>query len=283
LGFRPLAWAGFNPTLKGKEGVINMAGWSLGLAALSTAVDYMIRNSPRERSKGYPEELGPGEWFFAGYFGGSFLPSTDWQYTVNGTQTKTGVTAEGVSFKPGVVGGLKFGRYFDRAPWFGLEVETRFSRNNIQGGQGTVSPPQPFLLSPAPKRSDWFMIWAIQVNLLARYGFFKDKEVTFGRLQPYVGLGTGFNIDYGQWDSTKNFALEAQAGLKYMCNRTVGVFVEYKFTYQWAIEYQDVPVYEKPVPAYAVHMPSTYTYTFDQPHHMVVLGVAFHFKNLYGG
>ena len=96
------------------------------------------------------------------------------------------------------------------------------------------------------------MIWAIQVNLLARYGFLKDKEVTFGRLQPYIGLGTGFNINYGRYDSTKNFALETQAGLKYMVNKNVGVFVEYKFTYQFAIEYQDVPVYNT-LPNYPVN------------------------------
>ena len=176
-------------------------------------------------------------------------------------------------------GALKFGRFFDRAPWLGMEVETRFSRNTISAGHGTIEPRQPFQPSPLLREPDWFMIWAIQVNLLARYGFLKDKEVTFGRLQPYIGLGTGFNIDYGRYDSTKNFALETQAGLKYMMNKTVGVFLEYKFTYQFAIEYQDVPVYNTlPGPA----LPSKYTFTFDQPHHMVVLGVAFHFKNLYG-
>jgi hypothetical protein len=178
---------------------------------------------------------------------------------------------------------LKFGRYFDKAPWFGMELETRFSRNNIPGKQGTITPPQPFQPSPLlSKYSDWFMIWAIQVNLLARYGFLKDKEVTFGRLQPYIGLGTGFNIDYARYDSTKNFALETQAGLKYMVNKNVGIFVEYKFTYQFAIEYQDHPVYNT-LPNYPVNaLPALSTFTFDQPHHMVVLGVAWHFKNLYG-
>jgi Outer membrane protein beta-barrel domain len=275
--------AAFNPTFKGKEGFINLAGWSLGLAALSWTARYMHKNSPAARSEGYPEELGEGEWFFAGYFGYSYLPNTDWQFTQNDTHNLTGVVAKDISYKPGVMGGLKFGRYFDRAPWFGMEVETRFSRNNIPGQQGTITPPQPFQPSPALKGSDWFMIWAIQVNLLARYGFLKDKEVTFGRLQPYIGIGTGFNIDYGKYDSTKNFALETQAGLKYMMNKTVGVFVEYKFTYQWAIEYQDVPI-RNSLPNYPINaLPANYTFTFDQPHHMVVMGVAFHFKNLYGG
>lgn len=270
------------PTLQGKEGLINLCGWSLGFTALSVAAYYMYKNSPAERTKGYPEELGPGEWYLAGYFGGSILPDTDWKFTINGTQNLTGPVAKGISYKPGVQGGLKFGRYFDRAPWFGIEAETRLSRNNFSGNQGTISPPQPFQPSPLLRGADWFMIWAIQVNLLARYGFLKDKEVTFGRLQPYIGIGPGFDIDYGRYDSTKNFALEALAGIKYMFNRNLGVFFEYKYTYQFAIEYQDVPVFNT-LPNYPANaLNRTYTFTFDQPHHMFVLGVAYHFKNLHG-
>jgi len=272
----------FPPSMQGREAWINLAGWSLGFAALSVAAHYMYKNSPAEKAKGYPEELGPGEWYLAGYLGGSYLPNTDWAFTENGTHNLTGPTATGISYKPGVIGGLKFGRYFDRAPWFGLEVETRFSRNNFSGNQGTITPPQPFQPSPLLKGSDWFMIWAIQVNLLARYGFLKDKEVTFGRLQPYIGIGPGWEIDYGRLDSTKNFAIETLAGIKYMLNKNFGVFFEYKFTYQFAIEYQDVPVYNT-LPNYPANaLPQTYTFTFDQPHHMFVLGVSYHFKNLYG-
>lgn len=269
-------------TLTGQEGFINGCLWSLGLAALSAATYYVYKNSPAERTKGYPEELGPGEWYLAGYFGGSLLPDTDWKFTANDTSDLTGPIAKGITYRPGVLGGLKFGRYFDRAPWFGIELETRFSRNIIPGNQGTISPPQPFQPSPPLKGSDWCMIWAIQVNLLARHGFLKDKEVTFGRLQPYVGIGPGFNIDYFRRDSTKNFAIEALAGIKYMFNQHLGVFFEYKFTYQFAIEYQDVPVFNT-LPHYPVNaLPANYTFTFDQPHHMFVLGVAYHFKNLYG-
>lgn len=277
------ALAAFNPTLKGKEGFINLAGWSLGAAALAWTVRYMHQNSPAARSAGYPRELGPGEWFFGLYFGYSDIPTLDWKFTLNGTQNLTGVVAKDIRYKPGVGGGLKFGRYFDWAPWFGMELETRFSRNNIPDKQGTIAPTQPFQPSPVLREPDWCMIWAIQVNLLARYGFLKDKEVTFGRLQPYVGLGTGFNINYGRYDSTKNLALETLGGLKYMVNKTVGVFVEYRFTYQFALEYQDVPVFNT-LPNYPVNaLPANYTFTYDQPHHMVVMGVAFHFKNLYGG
>jgi hypothetical protein len=281
-GAQQPALAGFNPTLQGREGFINLAGWSLGFAALAWTARYMHKNSPAARSEGIPEELGPGEWFFAIYSGYSLIPGVDWKFTLNGTQTLTGVTAKGISYQDGVMGGLKFGRYLDRFPWFGWEIETRFSRNNIRAFQGTITPRQPYQPSPLLKEPDWCMIWAMQVNLLARYGFLKDKEVTFGRLQPYVGLGTGFNINYGRYDSTKNLALETLTGLKYMFNKNVGAFLEYKFTYQFAVEYQDVPVFNT-LPNYPINeLPANYTFTYDQPHHMVVLGVAFHFKNLYG-
>ena len=77
-------------------------------------------------------------------------------------------------------------------------METSFSRNRIRGDQGRISPPVPGGPTNLLGGSDWFMIWALQTNLLARYGFLKDKEVTFGRLQPYVGIGPGLEIIYGQ-------------------------------------------------------------------------------------
>jgi opacity protein-like surface antigen len=117
------------------------------------------------------------------------------------------------------------------------------------------------------------MIWATQTNLLARYGFLQDKEVTFGRLQPYVGIGPGFEVIYGRYDSAKNFALETMAGVRYMLTQKVAAFGEYKFSYQFAVEYQDV---------LAAKYGNSGTLTFDVPHHRFVLGVSYHFKNLWG-
>jgi opacity protein-like surface antigen len=133
------------------------------------------------------------------------------------------------------------------------------------------------LAPPGPPKlfggTDWFMIWDMQLNLLARHGFLKDKEVTFGGLQPYVGIGPGFEVIYARTDSAKNFAFELIAGVRYMFTPKLAVFFEYKFSYQVAVELQQVMVGKQPPEG---------TLSFDVPHHRFVLGVSYHFKNLYG-
>lgn len=273
------ARAAFHPSLD----LPNIAGWTLASLALSAAAHYVYKNSPAARVRGYPEDLGLGEWYFGGYLGYSYLPPMDWRIAQNGTSTPLGPVAK-IDYRPGVQVGLKFGRYFDFLPWFGTEVETSFSRNVIRGPQGILSPP---LADPGynvPNRvlggSDYFMVWSMQANLLARYGFFKDKEVPFGRLQPYVGIGPGFEIVYGTYDSTKNFAFEALAGIRYMCTDKLSIFFEYKYSYQFNIEYQDVHINK--TGAIGPTSNKDYTFIMNFPHHRFVVGVAYHFKNLYG-
>jgi opacity protein-like surface antigen len=197
----------------------------------------------------------------------------DWRIATNGTSNELGPVAKNMTYRPGIQGGLKFGRYLDRHPWFGIEGETNLSRNIIPGPQGRILPVVPGLPPQVLKGSDSFLVWAMQVNLLARYGFLKDKEVTFGRLQPYIGIGPGFEVVYGTFDSTKNFAIEALAGVRYMLNDKISLFLEYKYSYQFKIEYQDV---------HFDNINPNHTFIFDFPHHRFVLGIAYHFKNLYG-
>lgn len=252
----------------------NLAGWSMALGALSFAGYYAYKNSPAQRVRGYGENLGPGEWYLAAYSGLSYLPAADWQAFRNeGLIPVAGRTAR-IVYQPGVLGGLKFGRFFDSLPWFGIEGETSLSRNNIRGNQGRISPPLPGGPNNLFAGSDWFIDWTMQMSLLARQGFLKDKEVTFGRLQPYVGIGPGWEVVYTTHDSAKNLAIEAQAGVRYMFTEKIGLFCEYKFSYQFAVEYQDLPAGKQ--------VPATSAWSFDLPHHRFVLGVSYHFKNLYG-
>lgn len=271
VGARQPALAGLRPTLD----LQNLGGWVLALEALSFAGYYMYKNSPAQRARGYEENLGPGEWYLGAYSGLSYLPAADWQaIRSQGLVPLNGRTAKNIFYQPGVLGGLKFGRYFDSLPWFGIEGETSLSRNNIRGNQGRISPPLPGGPTNLFAGSDWFIDWTMQISFLARHGFLKDKEVTFGRLQPYLGIGPGWEVVYATHDSAKNFAIEAQAGVRYMFTQNLGLFCEYKFSYQFAVEYQDLPVGKQ--------IPATAAWSFDLPRHRVVLGVSYHFKNLYG-
>ena len=266
---RPVSAAGL---LSGPDAAFNIQMFILGTIGTSLLAYAIYKNSPAQRTWGYQEELGPGEWYLGGFAGYSYLPPNDWKFTQNDTSNLLGPVAKNITFQPGAVAGIKFGRYFDSIPWFGIEVETNFSRNIIRGNQGSAFPPQPSLPTPVLGGPDYFMIWDIQHTFMFRYGFLKDKEVTFGRLQPYIGIGPGYEIVYGKFDSQKNIAIEAMAGVNYMVNSKIGLFLEYKFSYQFAIEYQDVRISNG----------TAYTFTQDLPHHRFVVGVAYHFKKLFG-
>jgi opacity protein-like surface antigen len=271
----------------GPDRNFNIATCIYGTLGFAAVAHFMYKNSPAQRAKGYPEELGPGEWYLALYTGLSYLPSADWKFANNfppplstvtglplgGGAQYAGKTAKNVEYKPGILGGIKFGRYLDAYPWLGWEMETSISRHKIPKDQGRISPPIPGGATNIFTETDRFTIWALQTNLVARYGLLKDKEVTFGRLQPYVGIGPGFEIIYAKYDSAKNFALETMAGVRYLFTPKVALFCEYKFSYQFAVEYQDF------IPA---RYGNSGTMSFDVPHHRFVLGVSYHFKNLYG-
>ena len=91
----------------------------------------------------------------------------------------------------GVVGGLKFGYFFKSIPYLGLEGETNVSPNRVN------SPNQERQSGGAGKQPGGYAQLKIgltgpsALHIVGRYGFFKDSEVPFGRLQPYVGIGPG--------------------------------------------------------------------------------------------
>lgn len=249
-----------------------MGIFPVGVVGFSSLMHYLYKNSPAQRVRGYPENLSMGEYYLALYSGAGLMPSQDWTFAKGYSAPIKGLTAQGVSLQPGFVAGIKFGRYFNALPYFGLEMETNYSRNIIRGQTVSLSRTLPSGASRVFIPTDSFYIWCMQTNLVARYGFLPDKEYPFGRLQPYVGLGTGFEIIYGFYDSAKNFSIATQAGLRYMATANLGIFLEYKFSYQFNVEYEAKRIFPNQIGIV----------TFDVPNNRIVCGVAFHFKNLFG-
>ncbi|MGC2693494.1 MAG: hypothetical protein WA228_12460, partial [Desulfobaccales bacterium] len=82
------------------------------------------------------------------------------------------------------------------------------------------------------------LIWDMAVHIVGRYGFFPDpeKDIPFGRLQPYIGIGPGVGVLYFQNDSCKNFGLDGEAGVRYMFTKNIAAFVEFDYIKQWDVQ-----------------------------------------------
>ncbi len=63
----------------------------------------------------------------------------------------------------------------------------------------------------------------------ARYGFFPDKKVPFGRLQPWVGIGVGDFVSGVAGGSSTTAALVLDAGLRYMLAKKFSVSVGFRY------------------------------------------------------
>ncbi len=177
---------------------------------------------------------GPGEFYYGGFIGASFVENADWE---NKKQTSIGfpIVCKNIKTDPGPAGGLKVGYFFDSFPYLGLEGEGSIASNNQARQAIHISPPVGGT-NVALTRQQNMLIWTMALHIVGRYGFLQDKEVPFGRLQPYVGIGPGVGVLYFETDSCKNFSLDTEAGLRYMLTKHLAAFVEYKYFHQWDVQ-----------------------------------------------
>lgn len=232
-------------------------------------------NRPGNQDKVDFSLKGPGGFYVGGYIGGSIAHSDDWKFNnLSFPAGGTGpITFSTIKFDPAVVGGLKLGYFFHTLPWFGVEMESSFNRQDIRKAAGTLNRP---LGAPPDQGADVgaarLYIWSMAFHFMGRYGFLRDKEVPFGRLQPYVGIGPGFVLMYSVRDAAKNFSLDAEAGVRYMLLRNLSAFVEYKFSHQWEVELEDQRVISR-----GLGQEGKGTAIFDFTNHKFVVGLAYHF------
>jgi len=236
-----------------------IAGWTAVGAFLAPFVVFGIYdNLPSRQGK---ERWLNGEWYVAGYMGPAFTPGLTLNFS-NGPSLHNPVQTS-------VVGGAKFGYFFNRIPYLGLEVETNVSRSNVQGASLSVSPPIRGFNRVNVPRDNW-LDWTIAWHVVGRYGFLKDAEVPFGRLQPYLGVGPIAVRHYTDYGRDGDYGIDVMAGVRYMLLKQVSMFVEYKYAHVWD---QSLP--------YSCSLPNgqqnSVRADFDYNSHKVVMGMALHF------
>jgi opacity protein-like surface antigen len=246
----------------------------LGVLATPLIAYGVWRNLPQNQGQ---EGWLNGEFYAGCYLGAAFTPSQNLKYPDGislyqggGVTTQGPVTLFGNKFQPAVVGGFKFGYFFHDLPYLGLEVETNVNRSAVRSAGLATSRAINGATQAIVPNNKWFN-WTTALHIVGRYGFLPDKEVPFGRLQPYLGIGPGFVINYATSDSAKNFGVDTEAGVRYMLLKNVSAFVEYKFNYIWDAEIED---HDFNLPNGTLGRGTAH---FDYVTHKVVLGVAYHF------
>jgi opacity protein-like surface antigen len=164
-----------------------------------------------------------------------------------------------LSVSPAVIGGLKIGTWFvptgflgyqypDWMKYVGFYTDFSYQRLDVpqqrrRGGRvapvGAVVTPGLVDIQSEGTVATWAFMFA------ARYGFFQDSEVPFGRLQPYVAVGpavmfstrdlklsspAGPALSQGS-ESSANIALTVEAGLRYMMLKNVSLDASFKYRF----------------------------------------------------
>jgi opacity protein-like surface antigen len=139
-----------------------------------------------------------------------------------------GSTLSDNALKSSLMFGAKFGHFFNRLPWFGLETEAFMTNPHIKQQPITLTVPPVSATAELPGAYFRVVTWA-PVNLVFRY---PGK-----RLQPYVAVGPGVFFarikDPNSSDSQSDtrLGLNTQVGIRYFLTRHLAVFGEWKFNY----------------------------------------------------
>jgi opacity protein-like surface antigen len=256
-----------------------IATWTGAAVGGALAAYIAWRNRPNSPNPIDWSSRGPGGFYIGAFTGGSFVPSSNWRYTSDAqAPLPYNVTAQSVRWSGSMLGGLKAGYFFHKFPYLGLDGEFNYTRNSIPEQHVRLSPPLPAdnripgAWARLPRQS--VSIMTLALHIVGRYGFFKDEEVPFGRFQPYVGIGPGFSVIYGEVDAAKNFGIDALAGLRFMMSKNLSAFVEYKFNRQFDVELEHQKL--KQLPNFG-GFEQRGKATFDFTMHQFLVGICFHF------
>ena len=172
------------------------------------------------------------ETYVAGQFGMT-LPSIGKGLTDNELTGifPPGFTISDQSLKTSGLYGAKVGHYFQAVPWLGLEAEVYNTTPHIKQQSVTFSGPSGPVGSIDLPGVNFRVLTLAPLNLTFRY----HKT----RLQPYIAVGPGIffariqdpSLTSDNTQSSTDFGLNAQAGLRYYITRHVTVFAEGKYNH----------------------------------------------------
>ena len=165
------------------------------------------------------------ESYVAGQFGVT-LP----QSLSNGKVTQDGFGGLGLSDQPlqrSAMLGLKFGHYFSKARWLG--IETGFSYTTPHLKQGSITFSGPGGSTPSPILSGLHhRVITLDMDVIFRYPGY--------RLQPYFGIGPSILMarlrgsDGATGQSSTALGFNAEGGVQYYLTRQWTLFGEAKYT-----------------------------------------------------
>ncbi|RJR33275.1 MAG: hypothetical protein C4567_16990 [Deltaproteobacteria bacterium] len=232
--------------------------------------------------------LGRSEFFIGPYLGPSFSSNVNpsWEFYKNAEPEKfifATRNARGVSVDPALILGGKIGYWFTDESIYGLRMPSWLKHFGFAldvSYRQLNWPNQVVNIEPVNLRQE-IELKSTTLNaaflFLARYGFLKDSEVPFGRLQPYLGIGpvifvtnTWMNIGKDFRKTEVDLGLAVEAGLSYMIHPKVSLYSAFRYRYQPNHVAVDDNILDIATNVYLV-MRSTYN-MYD-----LIFGVAYHF------
>ncbi len=239
------------------------------------------------------------EMYVEAYLGGLFAGDLGSDVTaVVPTANQTVIGSAPGHAQPAVIGGLKLGTWFvkegflgynypDWMKYLGFYLDFSYHRLDLKNQNfnmklynGGV-----FAANSSTDFKSEGTVATLAFMFAARYGFFPDSEVPFGRLQPYIAVGPailfstqqptlnfltfGQNLETGSRGST-DIALAVDAGLRYMALKNVSIDASFK--YRWAN-----PSYSYSGAVSGTGAPVSYKYEPTYNLFSFQLGAAYHF------
>ena len=242
------------------------------------------------------------EMYVEGYIGGNFAATGNKNFSTALPNFGAGFTSGSFSgnIDPSFLGGIKIGTWFvregtlgfdypDWMKYLGFFIDIQYHRVDFpkRGATGWIVPvgiPVFYDFKSEGGAATLAFMFAF------RYGFLPDKEVPFGRLQPYVAIGPAIMFTWQQptfrlngingvpfvspieleMDSShsNNIALQVEAGLRWMCLKNVSLDVSFKYRYSHPVYNFDYSIF---APLGSSQLSAQYNF------YSVNVGAAYHF------